>query len=1146
MSTTAERMNNLSPSEKRALAAELLRRKAEQPRSYTLSFAQQRLWFLDQLEPGNAAYNVFTAVRLKGSLEVSAFEQTFKEIIARHESLRTSFPTVDGEPVQLIHRPRPFKLPLLDLSGWPREQAEAEARRLAMEESRRPFDLARGDLLRVTLLRLDEREHVLLFASHHIISDDWSMGVLIKEVAALYDAYAKGRPSPLPELAIQYADFARWQRQRLQGETLETEIAYWKQQLDGSPQMLEMPADFSRPPVPGYRGASQSLTLPESLVQKLRLLSRRENVTLFMTLLAAFKALLHRYTRQEDILVGSTIANRNRAEVESLIGFFVNTLVLRTDLSGDPTFRQLLGRVREVALGAYAHQDLPFEKLVDELQAGRNPNRTPFFQVVFQLVNAQASTTRLAELSAIPFELENDVAKFDLTLTMIDSEHGITALLKYNTDLFEAATAARLLNHLQTLLESAAANPDGRISQLEMVNHSELHQLLQWSHPSTSPAPARCLHHLFEQQASRAPSASALLYQEHSFSYALLNQRANQLAHHLISLGAAPDALIALCLERSTEMVVALLAVLKAGAAYLPLDPAYPEERLSFMLSDAQAGIIITQQHLLDALPPHKAQVICLDADWPLIEQESRVNPETDVTPDNLAYVIYTSGSTGQPKGVMVSHHNVSRLLSATDSLFHFDSSDVWSFFHSFAFDFSVWELWGALAYGGRVVVVPYLTSRSPEQFYEMLCREGVTVLNQTPSAFRQLLQVDERLAGAEQIALEESGEKLSLRLVIFGGEALQLSTLRSWYARHAEDETQLVNMYGITETTVHVTSRLLCAADAESGRGSLIGRAIADLSLYVVGEGMEVTGIGVAGELYVGGGGVARGYLRRAELTAERFVPDGLSGEAGARLYRTGDVGRYLASGEVEYLGRVDEQVKVRGYRIELGEVESALRKQRGVKEAVVVVRDEEEGTGEKGAGEKGGGEKQLVGYVVWEGEGEMEVSEMRRGMRREIPEYMIPGVYVRVEEIVLTRNGKVDRKALPKIGEVRRQLEKPLVAPQTALEETIAGVWREVLQLEEVSVEDSFFDLGGHSILIVQVQTKLQHALGVELSIVDLFQFATIRALAQRLSGLGDERSKLSEAQERAETRRESSKRQRQARRNRAAGKLAEVESE
>ncbi len=1083
MSNITEQLSALAAEQREEILERLLREKAQpKPRRFALSFGQQRLWVLNQMDGSSPAYNVPAALWLRGKLDVKAFERTFGEVIRRHESLRATFEVNEetGEPEQLVHPWKPFHLEIRDLTSIAKAEREQFARRLANQEAQQPFDLAKGPVLRARLLKLEAEEYVLLLTLHHIVSDMWSTGILTRELTALYEAYSKGQESPLPELPIQYADFAHWQRTRMTGGLLEQQLAYWREQLRGPRPVLELPTR-PRPSTYSTRGAERVCRLERELLDALKSLSQREGVTLFMTLMAAFKVLLYRYSDQTDIIVGTPIANRNRREIEGLIGLLINTLVLRTDLSGEPSFRELLARVKEVSLQAYANQDMPFEKLVEELHPERDMSRSPLFQVMFALQNVPQQEAQTQQLSISAFPLDLVTAKFDLTVPMLETKEGLIGTWEYNTDLFDEPMIEQMIRHYENILRSVIAAPDQPISHIPILSEKERRQLLASStHVSPSSRRGASLHELFEAQVESTPEAVALVFEGSSLTYEELNRRANKLANHLRSRGVGPDMLVGISVERSVEMVVGLLAILKAGGAYVPLDPAYPQQRLAFVLEDACITVLLTQQDMLDILPQTNVQTICLDRDWESIDLEDQHNLPHHTEGENLAYVIYTSGSTGTPKGVMVTHANVVRLFEATDPWFHFDERDVWTFFHSYAFDFSVWELWGALLKGGRLVLVPYLVSRSPQAFYELVCAEKVTVLNQTPSAFRQFMQADEASA---------NGDGLALRLVIFGGEALDLQSLSPWFERHGDETPQLVNMYGITETTVHVTYRPLTKADSAKGTGSLIGVPIGDLQVYTLDKHLELVPFNVAGEMYVGGAGVSRGYLFRPALTAERFIPNPFCGKPGECLYRTGDLARHLSNGDLEYLGRIDHQVKIRGFRIELGEIEAALYEHPAVKDAAVVARD------------IGPGEKQLVAYLVSDQEQSSSVSEIRALLKRRLPEYMVPAAFVMLEQLPLTENGKVDRRALPAPGEMRPDLEAAFAAPRTLVEEVLADAWSEVLGLNQVGVDDNFFELGGDSIRSIQVLTKTQKR-GVSFSLQQLFEYQTVRQLAQQLT--------------------------------------------
>jgi len=894
-----------------------------------LSFAQQRLWLLDQLEPDSAFYNMPQAIRMSGALNAEALRQTLESIVVRHEALRTTFVEVDGRPTQVIPPAPNVAMPIIALNELPEGEREVEVSRLANEEAQRPFDLARGPLMRATLLRLDEEEHVLLLTMHHIVGDGWSYGVFVRELTALYEAFNQGRPSPLPELPIQYVDFAHWQRQWFQGKVLEEQLAYWKQQLGDDLPVLELPTDRPRPAVQTFRGARQSAMLSKSLLEALRTLSRQEGMTVFMTLLAAFQTLLSRYANQDDIVVGSPIANRTRAELEGLIGFFVNTLVLRTDLSGDPSFRQLLGRVREMALRAYAHQDLPFEKLVEELQPERDLSRNPLFQVMFVLQNAPARALKLSGLTLRPLAVDSGTAKFDLTLFMFEGEDGLRARWEYNSDLFDAATITRMLGHFQTLLEGIIANPEQRISELPLLSDAERQQVLvEWNKTQTAYPRGSSIHELFEAQVERTPDTIAVGFEQEQLSYGELNGRANQLARYLQSRGVGPEVLVGIMMHRSVEMVVGLLGILKAGGAYVPLDSDYPQERLRFMLQDTTPPVLLTQARFLEGLPQSEAEVVCLDTDWKAIVQERTENLSGAAKAENLAYVIYTSGSTGRPKGVAIEHHSTVALLHWAREIFTPEQLAGVLASTSICFDLSIFELFVPLSWGGTVIL-----AENALHLPTLPAAPRVTLVNTVPSAIAELLRM--------------GGVPASVRTVNLAGEPLQTQLVQQLYEQGTIE--RVYDLYGPSEDTTYSTFALRSA----KGRAT-IGRPIANTQTYVLDWRLQPAPIGVPGELYIGGEGLARGYLNRPELTAERFIRNPFSKEPAARLYKTGDMVRYLPDGNLEFLGRKDHQVKLRGFRIELGEIEAALNQHPAVEQAVVLAREDVPG------------DKRLVAYVV------------------------------------------------------------------------------------------------------------------------------------------------------------------------------------
>ncbi len=1048
-----------------------------------LSFAQQRLWFLDRLQPGGATYNVPTVLRVEGRLDVGALKGAFTELVRRHESLRTRFPDEGGVPVQVIAPPGPFHLTVTDLRA--REDREAESRRLAREEASRPFDLARGPLLRVTLLRLAEERHLLLLTLHHIICDGWSSGVLVRELEALYLGFVAGSPAPLPELPLQYADYCVWQREWLRDEALESQLTYWKGHLAGAPHALELPTDFPRPPVPSSRGASFEFQLPPELSRDLQALCRAEGVTLFMALLGAFQVVLSRHSGQDDVVVGTPIAGRRFAELEGLIGLFINTLALRTRLEGDPSFRALLGRVRETTLGAQAHQDLPFEKLVEELRPQRDLGRSPLFQVMLILQNtpdAGAPGARAdGALSLHPVALESESVKFDLTLGFVEGPEGVRGQVGYRTDLFREETVRRWMAQLRMLLEAVTANPALRLSELRLLSAEEQRKLLVDFQGRAEAYPRDvCLHSLIEAQVARTPDAEAVRFEDTALTYARLDARANQLAHHLRSLGVGPETRVGVCLERSLELVVALLGVLKAGAAYVPLDPAYPKERLAGMLEDSDASVLLTQRGLKDVLPPHSARVLCLDADWDAVARQGTSRPAPLAGSDSLAYVIFTSGSTGRPKGAMNAHAGIVNRLLWMQGEYGLTAADTVLQKTPFSFDVSVWEFFWPLMTGARLVLARPGGHQDPAYLVRLMEQERVTTAHFVPSML--------------QAFVEEPGlERLThLRRVVCSGEALPAPVVRRAHARLPA--ARVHNLYGPTEAAVDVTSHACSRDDARSIIP--IGRPVANTGIYIVDRYGQLAPVGVPGELLIGGVQVGRGYWRRPELTAERFVPDAFSGTAGARLYRTGDLARWLPDGTVEYLGRLDFQVKLRGFRIELGEVEAALRAHPGVGEAVVMARDD------------GPGGMRLVAYVVpTSTSSALEVTELRAFLSRRLPAYMVPSAFAVLKALPLTPSGKVDRKALPTPEEGASPTALGYEPPSTPLEQSLAAVWAGVLRVEQVGRRDDFFALGGHSLLATQVVARLREALGVDVPLRALFEAPTVERFAAWLAGARNE---------------------------------------
>jgi len=1048
-----------------------------------LSFGQRRLWLLQQLQPDSSFYNLGITLSLSGQLNQQALVQSLEEIIRRHEALRSGFPVREGQPRHHISHELRANLRVIDLRGAPEDpqQSEQSAIALAQEEARQPFDLANAPLWRTLLLRLDDDRHLLLLCLHHIICDGWSISILVRELATLYEAFSGGRPSPLPALTVQYRDYAMWQQQHLTDDALAEQLAYWREQMAGAPVVLELPTDRVRPAVQNYRGATINFGVERELTERLEGLSRNEGVTLFMTLLAAFNVLLQRYSHQEDLVVGTPIAGRNRAEGEPLIGFFVNTLALRTQTSGNPAFVELLERVKEVTLGAYAHQQMPFEKLVEELRPAREMSHAPLFQVMLVFQRGVHEHVRLGNVDAQLRLVDVGAAKFDLTLMLQQLDRGALAgQLEYNTDLFEATTIERMTGHFQRLLEAVVTDPLQRISALPLLGEDERQELLTGFNQAVQvESKARCINELFEAQVKRTPEVVALIAGEQSLTYAELNRRACALASYLQSKGVGAESVVGVLMRRSPEMLISLLGILKAGGAYVPLDANYPEERLRLMLADADVRIVLTQEDRLDVVKglwsdaPKGCEAVCVDRDWPFIVAHDGGQPDSIATPDNAAYVIYTSGSTGIPKGVVIQHSSACSFLFWAARTFSAEQLQGTLASTSINFDLSIFELFLPLSLGATIILAD-----SALQLPELPEANRVTIVNTVPSAMAELLRI--------------GGVPGSVRTVNLAGEALHYSLVERLYAlAHIRE---VYNLYGPSEDTTYSTFALM----KRDGKGAApIGRPIANTQAYVLDEGGELVPRGVWGELYLSGEGLARGYLNRPAETAERFVPESLSGRAGARMYRTGDVVRYGEGGELEYQGRKDYQVKVRGFRIELGEVETVLGEQAGVRESVVVVRQD------------AAGNQRLVAYVVQEREGSANGegdglawrSELRRKLKERLPEYMVPGGFVKLESLPRTMNGKVDRARLPEVGDVAREVATKYEEAGTELERVIAGVWREVLGITAVGVNDNFFDLGGHSLLLAQAHGQLSGRLNRRFVLLEMFKYPTIRTLASYL---------------------------------------------
>ncbi len=1083
-SESIEAMHGLS-SHKRELLRRLLEKKGvdllslpilRRPPDLTalpLSFAQQRLWFLDQFEPGNAAYNIPVALRLSGVLNVEALKRTLDDLVRRHEALRTSFASIDGVPVQMVKPALEVALPLTDLSALTQAQRDLQVAGILQQEAKEPFDLASGPLVRARLLRLTETEHIVLFTMHHVVSDGWSMGVLVTEVAALYDAYSQGRPLPMEPLSIQYADYAHWQRQWLSGEVLQAQIDYWKEQFAGAPALLALPTDRPRPAVQSHVGATEKFLIPPTITAGLYSLARQTHSTLFMVLTAAFNVLLWRYSAQDDICIGTPVANRTRQELEPLIGCFVNTLVLRTRLQGEMPFMALLEQVKNSTLDAHAHQDVPFEQLVEVLKPARDTSYSPLFQVMLVLQNAPMKELELSGLRLQLMEQEGGQAKFDLLLSFTEEGEQLEAEIEYCTDLFEHGTIERMATQLTRLLQGLVKDPKQSIGRLPLLDDAERSLVLeQWNDTATAYPKDCTIHALFEAQVERTPHAVAAVFEAHSLTFAELNAQANRLAHHLRALGVGPDVRVAICLERGLPMVVGLLGILKAGGAYVPLDPDYPAERLAYMLDDCRPAVLLTDAACAQRLPQQADVPMCrVDADeanWRELPAGNVPAEALGLNARHLAYVIYTSGSTGKPKGAMNEHRAVVNRLLWMQQAYGLGGGDTVLQKTPFGFDVSVWEFFWTWLAGARLVLARPQGQRDPNYLLGVIGREQVTTLHFVPSMLSAFL------------ACVPAGGAPSLRRIVCSGEALPATMVEAVHRQLPN--ARLYNLYGPTEAAVDVT-----AGEPRPGQPVTIGRPVANTRIYILDALGEPVPVGVPGEIHIAGVQVGRGYLNRPELTGERFIADPYSGEPDARMYRTGDVGRWRADGTVEYLGRNDHQVKLRGLRIELGEIEACVLEQPGVREAVVLARED------------AAGDKRLVAYVVAHEAQANEPAALREALQRKLPQYMVPAHFVMLDALPLTPNGKLDRRALPapEVGASRAEY----VAPRTPTEERLVRIWAEVLGVEPIGVLDDFFELGGHSLRTIEVLSRIRSVCGVDLPLRVLFEATTVEQLARQV---------------------------------------------
>jgi amino acid adenylation domain-containing protein len=1097
MNNSPIRVTSLSPEKSKLLEllleedgvqtpAQRITRRGAEIDSLPLSFAQQRLWLLDQLFPGNPAYNESFTIRLSGRLEAPALGRSLDEIIRRHEALRTTYIDNGGAPAQKINPPAPLDLPMVDLGDLTALAQETRLKELVVEQTQSPFSLSEGPLVRAKLLRLADDKHVLLLTMSHICTDGWSMDVFYREMAVLYEAFSAGRRSPLTELPIQYADYAVWQRRRMRAEVLERQLEYWRERLRGPLPQFTLPTDHAFPPVPSGKGRRLRHVLPDTLAAALRDFCGRQRATLYHTLLAAFQALFHRYTGDTDILIGSPAAGRSGLEIESLIGFFVNTLALRADLSGDPSFAELVGRAREAALAAYERQELPFERLVEELQPERALSHNPLFQVMFVMQEKAETAGRMGQVDYVAEWVDGGAVKFPLDLWAQERGAAIELQLGYSSDLFEENTARRMLGHYERLLKSALTEPARRLSELGMLAEDECREVVEGFNQTRAEYPADlCLHELFERQVGRAPDAVAVGAGDELLTYAELNERAEMLARRLKSLGVGPESLVAVMAERSAWLVVALLGALKAGGAYVPLDPSYPAERLSFMLQDSGARVLLAQQALLGNIAAPGLNVVIIDAPGDGAASPPDYSAPREACAQNLAYLIYTSGSTGKPKGTMIPHRGLVNYLSWCLDAYRVADGNGAPVHSSVGFDLTVTSLFAPLLAGRQIVMMP--ETESVEALAEAL-RVGndFSLVKLTPSHLQMLNQL---LPAAEAAG--------SVRALVIGGEELRAESIAFW--RAYAPETRLINEYGPTETVVGCCTHEVGVEDAPEG-SIPIGRPIANTQHYLLDPKLQPVPVGVVGELYIGGDGLGRGYWGRPELTAERFVPSPFGAEPGARLYRTGDSARWLPDGKIEYMGRMDRQVKIRGFRIELGEIESLLRKHAGVSEAVVIVK--------AGAG----GDKRLVAYIVDGIDSGLDdsptPSELRKWLGRQLPDYMVPTAFVKLDSLPLTPNGKLDHKALPEPEPGYSLDDSEQTAPRTQTEEAVANIWAEILGAERVGANVTFFELGGHSLLAAQIVSRLRDAFQIDIPLRRFFEGLTVTSLASSIETIQKER--------------------------------------
>ena len=1060
-----------------------------------LSFGQEQLWFLSQIQD-NTTYNLPLALQISGSLNISVLEQVITEIVRRHEILRTNFQQIEGKNLQVIRPEINISLQVINLDQITAKQQLKNVERLINQETDKILNLSEDDLFQSTLYQLNQNSYILLLNMHHIISDGWSIGILLQELSTLYGAYLAGNKSPLPDLQIQYADYAIWQKEKFTSEIREKQLNYWKQQLADIPPLLELPTDKPRPPIQSFRGGIWEFSINSNLSQKIRTLTQQSDATLFMTMLAAFVILLYRCSGQDDILIGSPMAGRNRQEIQSLIGYFVNTVVLRTKLTGNPNFREILNQVRQVATDAHNYQDIPYNQVVEALNPQRNLSYNPVFQILFDLQHSLTDKLQLPGLTLQPFLGEHSISKFDLSLIIEDRGTELIGAWEYSSDLFTQETISRITENFQTLLNGIVNNPETPINQLPIISAFEQQQILEkWNNTQQDYPESFCIHELFTQQVIKTPDAIAVKFGNQQLTYTQLNQKANQLANYLQNCGVTSEVLVGLYLERSLDILIAILAILKAGGAYLPLDPKYPQTRLTDILNDSQVSIILTQEKLLTSLSsplprgetpltPYQGKIILLDTDLTIISQQNIETPISAIKPDNLAYVIYTSGSTGKPKGVMITHQNIVNHATSIIDKYQINSHDRILQFTTFIFDVAAEEIFPAWLSGATLIICPQEMVTNLIEFSQFLAQESLTVVNlPTPYWQEWVLEIDRKVSQIPD----------SLRLVITGSDQVLPEKLALWQKLVTEkrQNIQWINAYGLTETTITSTVyQLPVNYQLNTTHSVPIGRPIANTEIYILDQNLQPVPIGIPGELHIGGAGLARGYLNRKQLTNEKFISNPISSSKSSRLYKTGDLARYLPDRNIEFLGRIDYQVKIRGFRIELGEIEAVLAQHPLVKSSAVIVREIQPGN------------KQLVAYVVTEDHSNIQ-QDLRSFLKQNLPDYMLPAFFVRLAELPLTPTGKINRRALSALMlELNHEID--YILPRNPLEQKLAEIWCQVLGLEKVSVEENFFNLGGHSLATIQIISRIRETLKIDLPLQYLFTEPTIAGLTKIINQL------------------------------------------